>query len=79
MDDIIDETKDSKILRKLFSDAEEDKKKREVIDTKNQADQMIYSLEKLLKENKDKIGEDETKKIQIEIENTKKAIESDLP
>jgi len=66
-----------KMVKDAEAHAEEDKKKREVIDTKNQADQMVYSLEKLLKENKDKIGEDETKKIQTEIENTKKAIESE--
>lgn len=57
--------------------AEEDKKRREVIDAKNQADQMIYNLEKLMRENKDKVPEDEANKIQAEIENTKKAIESD--
>ncbi len=57
--------------------SEEDKKRREVIDAKNQADQMVYNLEKLMRENKDKIPEDEAKNIQAEIENTKKAIESD--
>ncbi len=73
----LEEEEIEKMVKDAEVHAEEDKKKREVIDTKNQADQMIYSLEKLLKENKDKIGEDETKKIQIEIENTKKAIESE--
>ncbi len=73
----LEEEEIEKMVKDAEVHAEEDKKKREVIDTKNQADQMIYSLEKLLKGNKDKIGEDETKKIQIEIENTKKAIESE--
>jgi molecular chaperone DnaK len=57
--------------------SEEDKKRREIIDAKNHADQMVYSLEKLLRENKDKIPEGEAARIQTEIENTKKAIESD--
>ena len=57
--------------------AEEDKKRRETIDAKNQADQMVYNLEKLLRENKDKIPAAEADKIQAEIENTKKAIETD--
>ena len=57
--------------------AEEDKKRRETIDAKNQADQMIYNLEKLMRENKDKIPAKEADKIQAEIENTKKAIETD--
>jgi len=57
--------------------AEEDKKRREVIDAKNQADQMVYSLEKLLRENKDKIPEEDANRVQAEIENTKKAIETE--
>ena len=72
---------DDKEIDNMVKDAdvhsEEDKKRREVIDAKNQADQMVYNLEKLMKENKDKIPEDEATKIQTEIENTKKAIESE--
>ncbi len=65
------------MVKDAESHSEEDKKKREVIDAKNQADQLVYSLEKLLRENKDKIPEDEATQVQAEIENTKKAIESD--
>lgn len=56
--------------------SEEDKKRRELIDTKNQADQMVYRLEKLMRENKDKIPANEAKRVESEIEKTKKAIES---
>ncbi len=72
---------DDKEIDNMVKDAEthadEDKKRREVIDAKNQADQMVYNLEKLMRENKDKIPEDDANKIQAEIENTKKAIESE--
>jgi molecular chaperone DnaK len=72
---------DDKEIDGMVKDAEahseEDKKRRELIDAKNQADQMVYNLEKLMRENKDKIPEDEAKNVQTEIENTKKAIESD--
>ena len=72
---------DDKEIDNMVKDAdahsEEDKKRREVIDAKNQADQLVYSLEKLLRENKDKIPEDEANKLQTEIENTKKAIEGE--
>ncbi|MCK4758795.1 MAG: molecular chaperone DnaK, partial [Candidatus Aminicenantes bacterium] len=65
---------DDKEIDNMVNDAEahmeEDKKRREAIDAKNQADQMIYNLEKLMRENKDKIPEDEANKIQAEIENT---------
>lgn len=72
---------DDKEIDNMVKDAEihseEDKKRREIIDAKNKADQMVYSLEKLLRENKDKIPEEEAKRVQSEIENTKKVLESD--
>jgi molecular chaperone DnaK len=73
----LEENEIENMVKDAETHAEEDKKKRDVIDAKNQADQLVYSLEKLLRENKDKIPEDEATKIQTEIENTKKAIESD--
>jgi len=46
-------------VEKMRKDAEahaaEDKKRREVIDLKNQADQLVYSTEKMLKEHGDKV------------------------
>jgi len=72
---------DEKEIDRMVKDAEvhsdEDKKRREVIDAKNQADQLVYSLEKLLRENKDRIPESDGQHVQSEIENTKKAIESE--
>ena len=69
---------DEKEIDRMVKDAEshsaEDKKRREVIDARNQADQLVYSLEKLLKENKERIPEAEAKKVQAEIENTRKAV-----
>ncbi len=72
---------DEKEIDRMVKDAEahssEDKKRREMIDAKNQADQLVYSLEKLLRENKDKIPESEAERVRAEMENTKKAIESE--
>ncbi len=62
------------MVKDAESHAAEDKKRRETIDAKNHADQLVYSLEKLLRENKDKIPADEAEAVQNEIENTKKAI-----
>ncbi|MBM3306387.1 MAG: molecular chaperone DnaK [Candidatus Aminicenantes bacterium] len=74
---------DDKEIDRMVKDAEtnaaEDKKRRETIDAKNQADQLVYSLEKLLRDNKDKVPAEEAEKIQREIDNTKQAIESDDP
>jgi len=72
---------DEQEIDQMVKDAEahsgEDKKRREIIDIKNQADQMVYNLEKLLRENKDKIPADEASRVQEEIDNTKKAAEGE--
>jgi len=72
---------DEKEIKRMVSDAEshsvEDKKRREVIDARNQADQMIYSMDKLLRENADKVPAAEADAVRTEIEATKKAVESD--
>ena len=54
---------------------EEDKKRKEIVDAKNDADQMIYSIEKLLKDNGDKISEDEKKKLTDSVEKAKKDVQ----
>ena len=73
----LDEKEINRMVKDAESHAGEDKKRRETIDAKNHADQLIYSLENLLKENKDKIREHEAEAVQNEIENTKKAIASE--
>jgi len=73
----LDDKEIDNMVKDAETHAEEDKKRREVIDVKNQADQLVYSLEKLMRENKDKIPEEDANRVQAEIENTKKAIESE--
>jgi molecular chaperone DnaK len=57
--------------------AGEDKKKRELIDARNEADQRIYQLEKLLKDNADKVNEADRAPIQAAIEKVKQAASRD--
>jgi len=57
--------------------AEEDKKRKEAIETKNQADSLIYQSEKTLKEMEGKISPEEEVGVKTEIEKLKKAVESD--
>jgi molecular chaperone DnaK len=73
----LDEMEIDSMVKDADAHSEEDKKRRELIDAKNHADQLVYNMEKLLKENKDKIAEEDAKNIQAEIDNTKKAIESE--
>ena len=57
--------------------AEEDKKRRELIDTRNMADQMIYAAEKAIKENGEKAGADIVAEVQSALEEVKKVKEGD--
>ena len=65
------------MVRDAESHGEEDKRKKELAEARNEADNMVYSVEKSLREFGDKVSEDERSKIQAEIDKTKKAIESD--
>ena len=53
--------------------ADEDKRKRELADLKNEADQTIWQIEKALTENADKIPEGDKTPIQSAIERLKQA------
>ena len=64
-------------IKEAEAHAEEDKKHKELVETKNQADNLVYGLEKLLKESGDKISEDDKKKLTDAIEKAKKEFESD--
>ncbi len=56
--------------------AEEDKKRREEIEVRNQADSLVYNTEKLLNENRDKLSEDDVKAVDDAIKETKEAIDN---
>lgn len=57
--------------------AEEDKKKKDGIETRNKADSMTYETEKALKEVGDKISPEDKEKVESALENLKKTIETD--
>ena len=56
--------------------AEEDKKKKEEIEVKNNAESLVYNSEKTLGELGDKISGEEKAKVEAEIANTRKALDS---
>ena len=53
--------------------ASEDKERRELVDSKNKADSIVYTTEKTLKDVKDKISEDDRKQIEEAIDRLKQA------
>ncbi|MEE8111902.1 MAG: Hsp70 family protein, partial [Acidobacteriota bacterium] len=65
-----------KMMKDATAHGEEDKKRREEVETKNRAEIMVYETEKMVKENQEKISEEDRNKIQGAIDDTKKAIES---
>ncbi len=67
-------------INQAIKDAEahatEDKKRKEEIEVKNNAESLVYNSEKTLEELGDKISGEEKAKVETEIENTKKALET---
>lgn len=66
-----------KLVRDAEQHAEEDKRRKDLIEARNQADSMIYSVEKNIKEFGDKIDAAEKTRIEEAISRTKKAMEGD--
>jgi molecular chaperone DnaK len=73
----LSEAEIQKLVREADSHAEEDKKKKELIEARNQADAMAYGVEKNIKEFGDKVDASEKAKIEDAIARVKKAIEGD--
>ena len=57
---------------KMAKDAEahgaEDRKRKDEIDARNRADSMVYQVEKMLKDHRDKIGDDDAKNVEAALE-----------
>lgn len=66
-----------RMVKEAEEHAEEDKKRREDMETRNVAEQTAYGIEKLLKENEDKVSEDTRKTVQTAIDEVKSALEGD--
>jgi molecular chaperone DnaK len=67
----------AKMTKEAESHAAEDKKKREVVDLKNQADQLIYSTEKTLKEHGGKVPAETRGKIESAVNNLKDVVKGE--
>ena len=65
------------LVKDAEAHSEEDKKRRETVEIRNQADSLIYGTEKNLQEHGEKIPEEEKTNIQEAIDGMKKAMEGD--
>jgi molecular chaperone DnaK len=65
----------NKMVKEAEANKEADKKKRESVDARNQADSLVFSTEKSLKEHGEKVSAEEKKSIETGIEDLKKSLE----
>ena len=73
----LNEEEIDKMVKDAEKFAEEDKKKKESVEAKNQADTLIYSTEKALKDYGDKVSDDEKKAIEEKLNELKEKIKTD--
>jgi molecular chaperone DnaK len=66
-----------KLTREAESHIEDDKRKKDLIEARNQADSLVYQIEKNIREFGDKIDASEKAKIEEHVANVKKAMEGD--
>jgi molecular chaperone DnaK len=69
----LNEEEIKKMMRDADSHSEEDKKKKQLVEAKNEADTLIYTAEKSLKDYGDKLNETEKKDIEEALERCRKA------
>ncbi|GAB3793185.1 molecular chaperone DnaK [Nocardioides ungokensis] len=65
-----------RMVREAEQYAEEDAKRRETVETRNQADSLVYSTEKFLEENGEKIPEDVKTEVQADVDALKATLEN---
>jgi molecular chaperone DnaK len=73
----LSEAEIEKLVKDAEMHAEEDKRRKELIEARNQADSLVYSVEKNIKEFGDKVDAAEKSKIEDAIARVKKALEGD--
>jgi len=66
-----------KMVKEAEENAEEDKKRREEVDLRNEADQLIFTTDKTIKDLEDKVSDEEKEKANNAKDELKKALESD--
>ena len=66
-----------KAVKEAEQFAEEDKKRREAVDTRNNADQMVYQCEKILSEEGDKIDDASKSELSAKVDVLKEALKGD--
>lgn len=66
-----------KMVREASAHADEDKERRQLVDLRNQADSLAYGLEKTLKDNREKVADDQAREVEEAIAAVRKAAEGE--
>ncbi len=66
-----------RMVREAEQYADEDRQRREAVEARNQAESLVYTTEKFLEENGDKVGDDVKIEVQTDLDALKKALEDD--
>lgn len=66
-----------KAIKEAEANAEEDKKRKELVDTKNMADSAIFGIEKLVRDNGEKLSDEDKKTLTDAVEKIKKDLADD--
>jgi molecular chaperone DnaK len=71
----LDQSDIENMVRDAADHAEEDRKAREAADVRNRADQLVYQVEKTMKENEDKFSDEDRKHVEEALAETRRALE----
>jgi molecular chaperone DnaK len=63
-----------KMAKDAESNAADDHKRKDEIDARNRADSMVYQVEKMLKDHRDKISDEDAKTVEAALESTRKTM-----
>ncbi|TBL70422.1 molecular chaperone DnaK [Paenibacillus thalictri] len=66
-----------RMMKDAESHADEDRKRKELVEARNNADQLVYSVDKTIKDLGDKVSQEETDKANAAKDKVKKALEGD--
>ncbi len=66
-----------KMVKEAEAHAEEDRRRRRVIEARNNLDNLIYNIDKTLKENRDKLPADEVSRVEEALSRAREVLDSD--
>jgi len=70
----LDKAEVERMAKEAETHADEDKKKKEAVEARNMLDSAVYQAEKMKSDNKDKLAEEDVKKIEEAVEKAKKLV-----